>query len=524
MGSLRRDVRSGRLVHQAQGDPLVQRTLYGAGAGGGGGFSGLWPDLDFTGSSLADIVTRTHALLTGLGADDHTQYLLRAGRAGAGNNATISTTAAGLLVGSGVTGFGLGLAAFDGPILGIDDEVRLNPNATTMAPADLATSRFPRLLSFGQDLLFDVSTAPCVFSAYEVGSPKGLGGADRALWSVAGVNGTYPGILAISTIGVRPHVISDGSDQHLVGFWTVGVFEPHLEAAGGNVIVGDIDEGLMTFYATPHYSTSAGGVMTVVKNRCAFNNPTVSAGVTVQNNIGYAHTNTDDGGAIEIDIGFDCPVAGSIIEGSMVHASIRNQDDRRVLQHAGPGVFGTAGEPTTGRTGSVALEVQSATQALLLSRLDSAAVVTPTNGMEVYDTTTDPDRFLDREGGVWKRRMRAGDALAAESVALTGKTADIADTAFTSPVAPGLYRVSYYLNATTSAVAAGAVVLHIKFTDDASAQNLASAPVILTALTSPGQGVMIVKLNASTLTYGTTHTGIFSTAVYALTLTVERLA
>jgi hypothetical protein len=61
---------------------------------------------DLASSSLADLGTRAHSLLTGLTADDHSNYALLAGRAGTANNLLVSTTAAGTITGSSQTGAG----------------------------------------------------------------------------------------------------------------------------------------------------------------------------------------------------------------------------------------------------------------------------------------------------------------------------------------------------------------------------------------------------------------------------------
>lgn len=109
-----------------------------------------------------------------------------------------------------------------------------------------------------------------------------------------------------------------------------------------------------------------------------------------------------------------------------------------------------------------------------------------------------------------------------DEVTLTGQVADIADTAFPESTV-GLYRVSYYILATTADALAGTVTLNIKFTDNAAARTVTAGPIVLSALTGYAQGSMTVRLASGTTTYGTTHTGIFGTAVYALYLALERI-
>lgn len=108
------------------------------------------------------------------------------------------------------------------------------------------------------------------------------------------------------------------------------------------------------------------------------------------------------------------------------------------------------------------------------------------------------------------------------AVSATAQIADITDTAL-GTTGNGLYRVSYYLLDTTADLTAGAVTLNIKFTDNAAARTISSAPVALTTLAGFTQGVVIARLNSGSLTYGVTHTGIFGSATYALYLSLERL-
>lgn len=107
-------------------------------------------------------------------------------------------------------------------------------------------------------------------------------------------------------------------------------------------------------------------------------------------------------------------------------------------------------------------------------------------------------------------------------VQLTTQSADIGSTTLVSTA--GLYRVSYYLVDTTSAVGAGAVTVTIGWTDAGGAKTAVSSSVLLTGTTSFAQGTVFVQLASGNLTYLTSHTGIFSTAKYALYLSVERIA
>ncbi len=106
---------------------------------------------------------------------------------------------------------------------------------------------------------------------------------------------------------------------------------------------------------------------------------------------------------------------------------------------------------------------------------------------------------------------------------LTAQAADIADTNFTNAGTVGEYRISYYILDTTSDITAGAVTLNIKFNDGTAARTISSAAVVLTATTAFAQSIIYARLGSGNVTYGTTHTGIFGTAQYAVYLICERV-
>ena len=89
------------------------------------GESFLWVNIDFTGSTLSDIVDRRHSLLQNLGDDDHSQYLLLAGRAG-GQTAFGGTAASEILRFTGTTDANQGFIDM-GSSLRFDHDVSLNP-------------------------------------------------------------------------------------------------------------------------------------------------------------------------------------------------------------------------------------------------------------------------------------------------------------------------------------------------------------------------------------------------------------
>lgn len=120
--------------------------------------------------------------------------------------------------------------------------------------------------------------------------------------------------------------------------------------------------------------------------------------------------------------------------------------------------------------------------------------------------------------------ISAGVVAIATTVSLTNQGADIGSTNFTNAGTAGLYRVSYTLEDTTTDVTAGAVTLTIAYTDGAGSATLASTAVPLTGVgIVRTQGVIFIQLASGSISYSTSHTGIFGSAKYALYMTVERL-
>lgn len=109
-----------------------------------------------------------------------------------------------------------------------------------------------------------------------------------------------------------------------------------------------------------------------------------------------------------------------------------------------------------------------------------------------------------------------------DTATLTGQTADIGSTSF-SATAVGLYRVSYYVVDTAADLTAGAVTLHVAYTDPAASQTQNSAAVLLTTLGGFAQGTMVLQLGSGAVSYSTTHSGSFGTAAYDVYMTLERM-
>jgi hypothetical protein len=109
------------------------------------------------------------------------------------------------------------------------------------------------------------------------------------------------------------------------------------------------------------------------------------------------------------------------------------------------------------------------------------------------------------------------------SNSFAGQTADIGSTSVTNSGTAGIYRISYYLQDTATAIGAGAVTLNVAYTDSGGSKTQSSAPAVLTSLNGMAAGSMIVQTASGNVTFNTSHTGIFSTAQYRLDIAVERL-
>jgi hypothetical protein len=107
-------------------------------------------------------------------------------------------------------------------------------------------------------------------------------------------------------------------------------------------------------------------------------------------------------------------------------------------------------------------------------------------------------------------------------VDLTAQAAAIGSTNLTNGAAVGYYRVSYYLEDTTSDVTAGTIQFGIAYTDDIGATTQAGAALALTA-TGRDRGAFQVYLVSGELSYSTTLVGLIGAARYALHVRVEFL-
>ncbi len=107
---------------------------------------------------------------------------------------------------------------------------------------------------------------------------------------------------------------------------------------------------------------------------------------------------------------------------------------------------------------------------------------------------------------------------------LTAQSGSIASTNLYTPVADGMFRVSYYLE-TTMVGTAGTVTISITWTDDAKAETFTSNLLSLTALgalTGANQATFWAKTTAA-IAYSTSVSGAAGSPRYAVHVKVERM-
>ena len=115
-----------------------------------------------------------------------------------------------------------------------------------------------------------------------------------------------------------------------------------------------------------------------------------------------------------------------------------------------------------------------------------------------------------------------------DSVALTGQTGSINSTNLNNSNVAGLYRVHYYIQVTTSDLAAGTIRCDISY-NDGDPHTLSGQTLVLTAknqastfVTSTLDG-SILRHNSGSIAYSTTLIGVIGAARYALYIVLERL-
>lgn len=307
-----------------------------------------------------------HGGLAGLADDDHLQYLLLAGRAGAANNALISTSAFGRLTGSSAASMGMELQGNSSTT--VMHGIVLQPASVNLGGAasllrhgtaitlNSVTDAF-RMLAVGADASF--SPVTWLVTADPIGGELFL--LEPIIQnSPSGTSRDFGDWIAISLVPEFRHV---GASLSGVSRWQAVHDSPIIAA---NVIVTD-------YTSLESFPAGAGTISTY---RGLHVSPGVSAITT--------------GVGVQID---------NFTAGTLA-LSLRSEGSAVQMRHVGPAVFGANAAPTN--TTSVGLEVQSTTRALLVSRMTTAQrdALTAVDGMYLYDSTV--ARQTVREETTWK--------------------------------------------------------------------------------------------------------------------------
>lgn len=160
-----------------------------------------------------------------------------------------------------------------------------------------------------------------------------------------------------------------------------------VEADGATISVTRI-QGLNH---SPTYQTANGGVMTVTDDRAVNAGVAIASGVTLTDRFGIRINNPTGAGTLTNNYGI---YIVDQTKGATINAGIYNEAQIRQI---GQGIFGANAAPAT----SAALEIQSTTGALLVSRMTSTQRdnLTAVDGMIIYNSTTAAFNF--RENGAW---------------------------------------------------------------------------------------------------------------------------
>lgn len=159
--------------------------------------------------------------------------------------------------------------------------------------------------------------------------------------------------------------------------------------------------------------------------------------------------------------------------------------------------------------------------------VDFAQIIQPSNPGANHDRLyfkSDDNLYKLDSSGTETQINSSTTPVIKDTIALTNQGADIADTNFSGASTIGTYRVGYYMLDTTADLTAGAVTLNIKYNDGTASRTTSSNAVILTATSGFDEGNIFIRLGTASITYGTTHTGIFGTAKYALYISLEQLS
>lgn len=202
---------------------------------------------------------------------------------------------------------------------------------------------------------------------------------------------------------------------------------------------------------------------------------------------------------------------------------IRDRSGVAIMSYGGSAISGLVGQTGGVNVGAAYLREQAAADPPALSQNGIVFTKQSDHGLYFLNSAGTRVELLDTTAAAAAYKPLGAYPLVVDSAQPVAQVADITDTNFASSNVSGLYRVSVYLVDSTSAVAAGAVTCHIKFNDGLAAQDITVGPVVLTTLGAEAQATIFARRGSGSISYGVTHTGIFSTATYDLSVVCERL-
>jgi hypothetical protein len=325
------------------------------------GTTGQYLGTDGTDVSWRAQSTLDHGSIGGLTDDDHAQYALLAGRAG------------------GQTLYG-GTAASDDLIL----ESTFNATKGDIKMI-VGTSVF---VETPTSLTGTTNTAMQIGNGQTV--TLGAGGGVRAMGFLPNIDiaGDPTGVMAL-LFGFSSTVTLGSNAAYDLNGTRIFTNQPTYNMSSG-ITYGSLGSGatlpMTGFWDGPSYVDAAGGATGTVDNVTSFRQGhAIGTGWTITTDRGLHVLAATGTGTIGTHVGVDVEDLDTFAT-LTTPISLRSIGTVVQMRHAGPGVFGANAAPTNA---SIALEVQSTTQAFMLPRMTNAqiaAIATAADGMLVYCT------------------------------------------------------------------------------------------------------------------------------------------
>lgn len=442
-----------------------------------------------------------HGLLSGLGDDDHAQYLLLAGRAG-------------------------------GSTLGIVDA---NPVLTTSIAASVSTPHvfsFDASTSFGSNYVMRVRNGTTLKMVLDWTGRMALGGVGHVGFSSVGAVLTLD---ALSSSSTHIDMWADASQ---------GVDIVKSRDSGLNVLAGLTKDHywyarrfLLSGSTSGQITLSAGATPTTHTLTLPATQGAASSFLQNDGSGGLSWATSLTGDSLSVGA-FGVDVDGNIIDGmNMISTGSGNTS---FFDFSGIGSGQTYSLPNTGGT----LLTASNTVTLTSKTLGTSCNIRCNTGAGVTfqdNTSTTKQMRLDLSGitAGSTRNLAAQDLAgtlvlvgndpptvasgALGKVDLTAQTANIATTNLSSTPPAGLYAVEVYIACTTADVTAGTLAVTIGWTDVLGATT--TTPVTGFALTATGRasGRQLVQVASGDITYAVAVTGAYGTSQYAVYVRVLAL-